>query len=78
VVTKLPLQVVSIDQALIEQIPYQPNAAGYPPYPLSPPLKYAVLQVRHRGDSRGDLWQTDIKGAVNQGALITKLIGSSQ
>jgi hypothetical protein len=74
---RLPVQVVALEQVLIEQLTFQPSFTDNPPLPLTDPLKFAVLDVRHRGDSRGDLWQTEITGAKNSRDVILKLIGAS-
>ena len=57
---QFPLQTVQIQQVIIQQLQRSPNSAQV--IPLSTTGTYVVGAVRHRGDSRGNLWQTDITG----------------
>jgi hypothetical protein len=72
---KIPVQTFGIDQAVIQQAALQPNQ------PLVKPLQstgtYVVLAVRHRGDSRGNIWQTDITGCVPDISVLDQLVAAS-
>lgn len=56
---QLPLQTVGIKEVVTQQLPRVPNQTVYT---LSPTGTYVVGAVRHRGDSRGNTWQTEITG----------------
>jgi hypothetical protein len=71
---QLPLLSVGIDQAIIQQFQTQPGTVAWP---LQLTGTYVVVDVRHRGDSRGDLWQTDITGCVIQGDVLRQLTAAA-
>lgn len=71
---KIPLQTVGISQALIQQYKKQ---IGEVIYPLDQDGTYVVGAVRHRGDSRGNIWQTNITGYVAIGDVLTLLANNA-
>jgi hypothetical protein len=56
---QIPLMTVGIDQTLIQQYKKSINEVILP---LDQSGTYVVGGIRHRGDSRGNAWQTDIVG----------------
>src|SRR5208282_1443321 len=58
---KVPVQTFGIEQALIQQATLSP---GQLVKPLQSTGTYCAVAVRHRGDSRGNMWQTDITGVT--------------
>ena len=71
---QLPLMTVGIDQSLIRQYKLQ---IGEVIRPLDNDGTYVVGAIRHRGDSRGNIWQTDITGYTNLGEVLG-LLGQKQ
>ena len=71
---QMPLQTVGIDQAYIQNYKRQ---IGEPILPLDQSGTYAVGDVHHRGDTRGNLWQTDITGYYQSGNALALLGPSS-
>jgi len=56
----MPMMSVALNNALIRQ--YQIQFGSYEFLPLDQDGIYIVGAVRHRGDSRGDQWYTDVTG----------------
>jgi hypothetical protein len=71
---QLPPQTVGIDQAIIQQYSLQPGQFAWP---IESTGNFIVGAVRHRGDSRGDAWETDITGYVPKVDVINQLVASS-
>ena len=67
---QIPLLTVGISQALIQQYKKQ---IGEVIYPLDQDGTYVAGAIRHRGDSRGSVWQTDITGYVKIGDVLSLL-----
>jgi hypothetical protein len=66
----MPPMLVHLDNAIIRQLMRQMPQGPY--MPLAQDGTYVVAEVQHHGDTRGDLWQTDVRGytrAYTQGAL---------
>lgn len=69
-----PATQVYLDQSqiAIRQLPLTVNGTTYPTI-LSQSGKYAVLAVRHIGDSRGNTWETQITGSLYSDELLEAL-----
>jgi hypothetical protein len=75
---QLPLLTVEIQEAIISQFAPNPvQTTGQVPYPLQSDGVYTVFEVRHRGDSRGNPWQTDVTAASIQGNVLAALVGAA-
>lgn len=72
---KIPAQTFGIQQAFINQATLQPNQPLVKP--LSTTGTYVVLAVRHRGDSRGNVWQTDITGVIPDISVLNQIVAAS-
>ena len=59
IIVKFPPLLVRIDNTIIQQYAYQ-IGAEQPPYALE--ISYCVAEVHHYGDTRGDIWETEIHG----------------
>lgn len=75
---KLPWQSLEIKEAIVSQftVPPPPNAA-VPYFPLQSDGIYIASEVRHRGDSRGNDWQTDVTGVSVAGNVLATLVGAA-
>lgn len=61
--SQMPLMTVAIDETIVQQYKRQiGDQTGF--HPLDQNGVYIVGAVRHRGDSRGEAWYTDITGYV--------------
>lgn len=59
---QLPPLVIQLQRTVITQQSVTPQAGSQPITPLTTNPKLLVAQVRHRGDTRGNTWQTDVVG----------------
>lgn len=57
---QLPPLIVQLTRTLIAQLPVTPGQTVSTP--LSSNLTFLVGQVRHRGDTRGNTWETEVTG----------------
>lgn len=58
---QVPPLIVELDQStFFRQLPYTPGASSELPSRFTPDLKFLVGRVTHRGDSRGNVWYTDV------------------
>jgi hypothetical protein len=69
---KIPVQTFGIKQAFIQQAVLQ--IGQQPILPLQSTGTYVVVRVRHRGDSRGNIWQTDITGVTPDISVLKNLV----
>jgi hypothetical protein len=74
---QIPLLTVGIEQAIIQQFVLPQPGSGQLAYPLDSTGTYVAGAVRHRGDSRGDMWQTDITGFVKKSDILNQLVAAS-
>ena len=72
---QFPLMTVQIQQVIIQQLQRSPNSPQVTP--LSTTGTYVVGAVRHRGDSRGNVWQTDITGYTLIGDVLALLANNA-
>ncbi len=60
---QLPPLVIQIDRSTVyQQLELTPNPSSGFPSPFTSDLQFFVAQVRHRGDTRGNDWQTEVTG----------------
>lgn len=65
--SQLPLMSVKLDQTIVQQYA---QSVGERILPMDVNGIYVVGNVRHRGDSRGTLWETDVVGYTKIGSAL--------
>jgi hypothetical protein len=73
---QIPWQVVEVKEVVIQQNLIQPQQSQMQ-YKLATDGQYVVVDIHHRGDSRGNIWQTDLTTCVVVGNVLLSLIGGS-
>jgi hypothetical protein len=71
---QLPPIMVKLDNTVIRQLAIQ--YGQQPPYPLASDDLYLVAGVRHRGDSRGNTWETEVIAANAHRSILPGQIGN--
>jgi hypothetical protein len=56
----MPPLLIALNNVVIDQLVRQFPQGPY--MPLAVDSSYVIAEVHHRGDTRGNLWQTDVRG----------------